>query len=82
MTRNCLQTRLLPQATESILTAPSVQKINNKSFDASIDNTINNNPPTSTLTQANDTSNSKISPDKNITPLVNLSQKINLHLRS
>ena len=41
--------------------------MNNTSLIASTDNTINNNPPTSTLTQTNDTSNSKKSSEKSIT---------------
>ena len=55
------------QAAENILTAPSAKEMNNTSLDASTDNTINNNPPTSTLTQTNDTSNNKKSSEKSIT---------------
>ena len=36
------------QLTENILTAPSAKEMNNTSLIASTDNTINNNPPTST----------------------------------
>ena len=45
------------QPTGNTLTAPSAKGMNNTSPIASTDNTINNNPSSSTLTQDNDTSN-------------------------
>ena len=47
--------------TENTSTAPTVQVINNTSFDTSTGNTVKSNSPTSIATQNNDTSNSKSS---------------------
>ena len=52
--------------TENSSTAPTVKQLNDTSVVASKDNTINNNPPTSTSTQSNDTSNGKKSSEKSI----------------
>ena len=53
-----------PQAIENSSTTPSVQEINITSREASIDNTINDNPANSASTQSNDTSNNKKSSEK------------------